>query len=159
MDLDARLCNVAERVMEHLEDMIAVMEAAAEQVSSGCRLEDIDVGRYQIYALSSAEGSDKAIICAWSSDEYFDLFSSAVAEEGVSLEDMTKVDVKLPEAEFEDGMITGSFSAFKGISVEMRNKPLESLIDMVCERLKERGLAVDAISEDVIFYMPARKRD
>ncbi|MFB3764567.1 MAG: hypothetical protein ACE14P_04895 [Methanotrichaceae archaeon] len=154
MDLDALLDNIAKRAMEHLEDMISVMEAAREQVSSGSRLEDIDVGRYQIYTLSKAEGNKGNIICVWSSDEYFDLFSSAASEEGVSLDDMTGLDVKLPDAEFEDGMITGSFSAFKGISVEMRNKPLELLIDMVYERLKKRGLVVSSISDGVIFYMP-----
>ncbi|MGA9097826.1 MAG: hypothetical protein WB392_02710 [Methanotrichaceae archaeon] len=158
MDLDARLGNVAERAMEHLEEMIEVMEAAAEQIASGRRLEDIDVGRYQIYTLSKAEGNKGDMICVWSSDEYFELFSSAAAEEGVSLDDMTDVDVELPDAEFEDGMITGSFSAFKGISVEMRNKPLESLIDMVCERLKERGLVLSSISDGVIFYMPVSRR-
>ena len=158
MDLDARLDNIAMRAMEHLEDMISVMEAAAEQVSSGRRLEDIDVSRYQIYTLSKAEGDKGDIICVWSSDEYFDLFNSAAAEEGISLDDMTDLDVKQPDAEFEDGMVTGSFSAFKGISVEMRNKPLESLIDMVCVRLKERGLIVSSISDGVIFYMPLRRR-
>ncbi len=158
MDLDARLDNIAKRAMEHLEDMISVMEAAADQIASGSRLEDIDVGRYQIYTLSKGQGNKGDIICVWSSDEYFDLFSSAAAEEGVSLGELTDLDVQLPDAEFEDGMITGSFSAFKGISVEMRNKPLESLIDMVCERLNERGLVVSSISDGVIFYMPVSRR-
>ena len=158
MDLDARLDNLAKHAVESLEEMIAVMEAAAEQVADGRRLEDIDVGRYQIYALSKTEGKKGDIICVWSSDEYFDLFSSAAAEAGVSLDDMTDFDVKLPDAEFEDGMVTGSFSAFKGIAVEMRNRPLESLIDIVCERMKERGLIVSSISDGVIFYMPVSRR-
>lgn len=154
MDMDARLGGAAERAMERLEDMIAVMKAAAEQVSRGCRLEDIEVGKYRIYALPKSEGHDRAIICVWSSDEYFDLFSSAAAEEGISLDDMTDLDVQLPDSEFEDGMVTGSFSAWKGISVEMRNKPLELLIDIVCERLVGRGLVVGSISDGIIFYMP-----
>lgn len=158
MDMDARLGGVVERAMEQLEDMIAVMQKAAEQVSSGHPLDDIDVGGYKIYALCRSEDHDRAIICVWTSDEYFDLFSSAAAEEGISLEDMTDLNVQMPDAEFEDGMITGSFSAWKGISVEMRNKPLESLIDIVCERMKERGLFVSSISDDVMFYMPFGRR-
>lgn len=154
MDIDVRLGGVAERAMKRLEDMIAVMKEAALQVSSGCRLEDIDVGRYRIYTLPKSEGYDKAIICVWSSDEYFNLFSSSAAEEGVSLDDLTDLDVQLPDSEFEDGMVTGSFSAWKGISVEMRNEALELLIDIVTERLKERGLVVGSITDGVIFYMP-----
>ncbi len=152
MDLDRRLDSIADRVMALLEDMITIMEAATEDISRGSRLEDIDVGRYQIYTLPKAQ-SERDLICVWSSDEYYDLFRSAASEEGVSLENMTDLDVRLPDAEFEDGMVTGSFSAFKGLSVEMRNKPLELLIDMVCERLKERGLHVSSISDGVIFYM------
>lgn len=155
MALDARWDSIAAHAMECLESMIAVMENAAAQVASGRRLEEISVDTYQLYIATESEDNESAVVCVWSYDEYFDLLSTSAAKEGIRLEDMARLDIRLPKMEFEDGLVTGGFAAWKGISVDVRNEPQEILIEAICERLKARGLAVRCNSEEVvIFSMP-----
>ena len=74
----------------------------------------------------------------------------------VNLDDTEDVSVQLPEAEFEDCMVTGGFMAWKGISVERKNVPLEELLECLYSRLKARGLAVNCSEDEehLIFRLP-----
>lgn len=159
MALDARWDCIAAHAMERLEEMIAIMEKAAAQVVNGQRLEEIGVGSYRLYIATGSKDCDNSIVCVWSYDEYFDLLSSAAADEGICLEDMARLDVRLPETEFENDLVTGGFAAWKGASVDVRNELQDALIEAVCERMKARGLKVRCSSEEiVIFSMPLGAR-
>lgn len=160
MASDALLKRIAVHTMELLADLISVMEQAADQIAEGQSLKDISIKEYQLYIASNEEINERSLICILSSDDYFDLISKAASEMGVCLDDTARIDVRLPETEFEDGLVTGGFQAWKGISVEMRNESLEALLGEVCERLRERGIEVRCASEeDVIFSMPLKHED
>jgi hypothetical protein len=100
----------------------------------------------------------QAIVCVWSADDYFHLLETVASEAGVCLDDTEEISVQLPEAEFEDCMVTGGFMAWKGFSIEKKNDPLEALLESLCHRLMERGLAVNCSDEEyVIFRLPVHR--
>jgi hypothetical protein len=152
-DIKARLERVSFRALEKLEDMIAVMQAAAEQVSLGSAPEKISPGCYRLYAATTADGQ-AAVISVLTLEEYFHLLSSAAEEMGLHLHETAELVVRLPEAEFGDNMVTGGFEEFRGVGVELRSNHLEELVDLVCIRLKHRGLIVSCAADDVIFCLP-----
>lgn len=159
-DSRTRLDLIACKAIEMMNELIAAMEIAAEQIASGDAPHEIDVKKYQLYMAPEAEGGGRAVVCFWDPEEYFDLLATAASEAGVSLEAMTELEVSLPESEFGENMITGGFGAFKGLSVEMRNQPLEELLELVGLLLKERGLSMSCVAgEEVIFYLPVRTRE
>lgn len=159
-DSRTRLDLIACEAIEMMNELIAAMETAAEQIASGQDPREIDVKEYKLYMAPEAEGAGRAVVCFWGPEEYFDLLAAAASKAGVSLEAMTELEVSPPESEFGENMITGGFGAFKGLSVEMRNQPLEELLELVGLRLKERGLYMSCIAgEDVIFYLPVRTRE
>jgi hypothetical protein len=145
---------IADRAWERLEELIAVMEKAADRVALGGTLEEIDIGDYQLYI--AIEDQQQDIICVWEAEDYFRLMEAAAFETGICLDDTEEISVQLPEAEFEDCMVTGGFMAWKGISVERKNVPLEELLDCLCRKLKARGVAVNCIDDEeyVIFRLP-----
>jgi hypothetical protein len=153
------LQKIAARVMEDLDGILLVMQKAAEQISSGRALEDIDDAGFHLY-LARKDQKDRqsrveAVLCAMSYDEYFHILEEAASEAGLCLEEEARLEVTLPDAEFEENMVTGGFEIFKGLAVEHHNECLEELMAAVCYLLKERGLAVAcAADEDVIFYLP-----
>lgn len=153
--------RVAARVAENLEELIAVMQEAAHQISGGRSLQEVPVGRYHLY-LAKTEHEDgrsraEAIICTMEQEEYLDLLEEAAAEIGLCLEAESELDVALPEPEFGEDMVTGGFGNFKGVSVKLHNRCLDELIVAVYCRLEARGLEVACVpDEDVIFYLPLR---
>jgi hypothetical protein len=158
-DSHARLDLIACRVIAMMDDLIAAMERAAEQIASGQSPQEIDVRKYQLYMASEAEGGGRAVVCIWDIEECFELISSAASEAGVCLEATTKLEVKLPAVEFGENMISGGFDTWKGISVDVCNDPLEELLDLVCEKLKERSLTLRCTDdEDMIIYLPVREK-
>ena len=115
--------EIAGRALKRLHALILVMELAVDQVASGGAPEDIDVGDYQLYM---TEGSEQAIVCVLSAEEYFDLLDAVVSEAGVCLEDAEELVVNVPEPEFEESMVTGGFMAWKGFAVEKKSRRLET---------------------------------
>jgi hypothetical protein len=158
-DSHARLDLIACRAIEMMDDLIAAMERAAEQIAKGESPQGIDVSKYQLYMASEAEGGRRAVVCIWDADTCFDLICSAASEAGICLESMTKLDVKLPAVEFGENMTSGGFDTWKGISLDMSNDPLEDLLDLICEKLKERSFILRCTEdEEVIFYLPVREK-
>jgi hypothetical protein len=156
-DIDRCMDKIAARALERLDDLILVMESAADQVACGGALEEIEVGDYQLYI---AEGSEQAIVCVCGAEEYFDLLQAAASEAGVCLEDAEELIVHVPEPEFEESMVTGGFMAWKGFAVEKKNRRLEEILDGVCRKLLDRGLAVSIGDEEyVVFRLPIRRQD
>lgn len=156
-DVDSRLDDIAARVLERLDDLILVMERAADQVVGGGVPEEIEVGDYQIYM---AEGSERAIVCVFGAEEYFDMLDTLASDDGVRLEDAEELVVHVPDQEFEESMITGGFAAWKGFGVEKKNSRLEGLLDCICKRLLARGLSVNCSDEEyVVFRLPVRSQD
>lgn len=159
-DSRTRLDSIAREAIEMMDELIAAMETAAEQIASGQAPQEIDVREYNLYMAPEAEGKGSAVVCFYDPEEYFDLLAAAASKAGVSLEAMTELEISHPESEFGENMITGGFGAFKGLSVEMRNQPLEELLELVVRRLKERGLSVSCVAgEEVIFYLPVRTQE
>jgi hypothetical protein len=156
-DVDRCIDEIAARALERLDDLILVMERAADQVASGADLEEIEVGGYQLYM---AEGSEQAIVCVLGAVEYFDLLDALASEAGVCLEDAEELVVHVPEPEFEESMITGGFMTWKGFAVEKRNRRLEELLDRICRKLLARGLALNCSDEEyIVFRLPIRRQD
>jgi hypothetical protein len=144
---------IADRAWERLEELIALMEKAADRVARGGRLEEMDVADHQLYM--ATEDLQQDIIFVWEAEDYFRLLETAASELGVCLDDAEEISVQLPEAEFEDCMVTGGFEAWKGLSVERKNVLLEELLECLCRRLEARGLAVNCSDEEyVIFRLP-----
>ncbi len=159
-DSRARLDLVACRAIEMMDELIAAMERAAEQIASGCAPQEIDIKEYQLYMAPGGKEGGTAVVCFYDPEEYFDLLVAAATETGVRLEATTELEIRLPESEFGENMITGGFGAFKGFSVEMRNQSLEELLDLIGRKLEERGLSMSCIAgEEVIFYLPVRTRE
>ena len=152
------LDRTASRAVKAMEDFISTMEQAAKEVALGGDLKDIEVGSRQVYLASGPEGREKAVILAMDFDEYFHLLADAASGEGLDLEEAAELEVRMPEAEFGEDMITGGFGAFKGFSVEIRNDLLEQLLEAVQSSLQERGLNVACVrDEEVIFCLPLRR--
>jgi len=153
------LQKIAARVMDDLDGLLFVMQKAAEQISSGRALEEIDDEGYNLY-LARKDPKDRgsraeAVMCALDYDQYFRILEQAASEMGLCLEEETRLEVDLPESEFEENMVTGGFERYKGLAVEHYNESLEELMVAVCYLLRERGLAVACVpDEDVIFYLP-----
>jgi hypothetical protein len=155
-EISVSLESIALRVVQRMEELLAAIDHADEQLACGAAPEEVAAGDYQIY-LASID-SQRAIVCAWESEEYFDLVSSAALEMGLDLEALAQVETKLPEVEFAEGMVTGWFGAYRGVSVEMRNDSLEEILDMVCIMLEKKGLHMSLDpDEEMILYKILRQ--
>ena len=155
-EVDRRLDKIAAKLLEQLNDLILAMEKASDHVANGEALEQIEVGNYPLYM---AEGAKKTIVCAWNADDYFDLVRDVALEFSIRLDEAEEISVQVPEAEFEESMVTGGFMAWKGFSVEKRNIQLEDLLDCICRKLMNRGFSVSCCDEEfVIFQLPIRNR-
>jgi signal transduction histidine kinase len=148
--------SIALEVVQRMEDLLAAVDRAAEQLASGEAPEEVAAGDYQIY-LASVD-CRRAIVCSWESEEYLDLVSSVALEMGLDLEATARVETKLPEAEFAEGMVTGWFGAYRGVSAEMRNESLEEILDMISAMLEKRGLHLSLDPDDeVMLYKHLRQ--
>jgi hypothetical protein len=153
-DHGPKIDAIADRAWKRLEELIAIMEEAADCVARGGMLEEIDAGDY--FLCAATEDQQQDILCLWDAEEYFHLLETAASEMGVGLDDTEEISVQLPEAEFESCMVTGGFMAWKGFSVERKNDLIEELLDCICRKLKARGLAVTCSDDEeyVIFRLP-----
>lgn len=150
---------ISVRVMQDLEGHLLAMEKAAEQISSGQKIESINDSGYHLY-LARKDPKDRcslaeAVLSTMGYEDFSRLMERTAEQFGLCLEDETKMEVVLPDAEFEENLVTGGFERFKGLVVEHHNECLEGLMVAVCQRLKERGFSVACVpDEDVIFYLP-----
>ncbi|MEI8003928.1 MAG: hypothetical protein WCG94_06290, partial [Methanothrix sp.] len=69
------LQKIAARVMDDLDGILLAMQKAAEQISSGRALEDIDDAGFHLY-LARKDQKDRqsraeAVLCTMGYDEYF----------------------------------------------------------------------------------------
>jgi len=157
MDLEA----VAARAVECLENLLRVMQDAANQISCGRSLEEVDAAGFALYLAKIDQDDDRsriqALVGVMDYDEYLRILDNVARENGLCLDKMTALEVSLPEMEFGEDLVTGGFENFKGISVERRNDCLIELMEAVSTLLERRGLAVTCIpDEDVILYLPLR---
>lgn len=153
------LQRAASSALEELEEMISTMEQARGAIALGRGLKEIEVGGLQIYLALGEEGRDEAVILAMDFEEYFALLSDAASAAGLDLEAAAELQVRMPEAEFGENMVTGGFGDFKGFSVELRNDPLDELLEAVHGSLEARGLVVACVpDEQVIFCLPLSRR-
>ena len=150
---------VAARAVECLEDLLRVMRDAADQISCGRALEEVDVAGFALYLARRDQDDDsvRALVGVMDYDEYLRILDNVAREDGLCLDKMTELEVSLPEMEFGEDMVTGGFGNFKGLSVEQHNDCLVRLMDAVSTLLEKRGLNVACVpDEDVIFYLPLR---
>ena len=152
---------IAARAVESLEDLIKVMQDAANQISCGRALEEIDVAGNTLYLARADQCDDRsraqALVGVMDYDEYLHILDNVARENGLCLDEMTEREVSLPEMEFGDDLVTGGFENFRGISVEQHNDCLLRLMEAVSSLLERRGLNVVCIpDEDVVFYLPLR---
>ncbi len=149
---------IAAGVVESLEDLLVVMQDAANQIASGRALEEINVASFSLYLARSQDDDQsraQAVVYAMDYEEYLRILHTVASKCGLCLDELAELEVKLPEMEFGEDLVTGGFGNFKGISVERHNDCLEELKDAVSSILDRRGLAVACIpDEDVIFYLP-----
>ncbi len=156
------LQDISVRVMQDLEGILRAMQRAADQISSGRAAEEIDDSGYQLY-LARKDPQDRgsrteAVLCTLDHEEFYRLLEKAAGDSGLCLEEETRLEIALPQAEFEENMITGGFEKYKGLAIEHHNQCLEELMVAVCRRLQEKGFAVACVpDEDVIFYLPLGK--
>lgn len=156
------LGNISHLVVQDLEGILRAMQKAADQISSGRAAEEIDDSGYQLY-LARKDSQDissriEAVLYALDHQEFYRLLETAAGKSGLCLEEETRLEVALPESEFEENMITGGFEKYKGLAVEHHNQCLEELMVAVCYRLRERGFAVACVpEEDVLFYLPVAR--
>jgi len=153
--------KVAARAIECLEDLLRVMRDAADQISCGRALEEIDVAGFALYLARTDQDDDQsraqALVGVIDYEEYLHILDSVARECGLCLDELTELKITLPEMEFGEDMVTGGFGNFKGISVEQHNDCLFRLMDEVSGLLEKRGLNVACVpDEDVIFYLPLR---
>lgn len=158
------LTRIAGCVVKRMEDLIDIMQNAADEVARGVPLECIPASRYQLYLAEKHSDDDEpgqaeAVVCAMDFEEYIRILENIAAEQGVCLRDLTELEVVLPEAEFGEDLVTGGFGNFKGVDVQIRNECLEELMQAVFIQFEARGLAVACIAgEDVVFCLPLRER-
>lgn len=150
---------IAARAVESLEDLLGVMQDAANQISSGRALEEIDVAGFALYLARRDQDDDQsraqALVGVMDYEEYLRILDGVARESGLCLDELTELVVTLPEMEFGEDMVTGGFGNFKGVSVEQHNDCLLELMETVSHLLERRGLNVVCIpDEDVIFYLP-----
>lgn len=150
---------IAARAVESLEDLLGVMQDAATQISCGRAPEEIDVAGFALYLARRDQDDDQsraqALVGVMDYEEYLRILDSVARENGLCLDELTELEVTLPEMEFGEDMISGGFGNFKGVSVERHNDCLLELMEAVSRHLERRGLNVACIpDEDVIFYLP-----
>ena len=153
--------KVAARAVECLEDLLRVMQDAASQISCGRAMEEVDVAGFALYLARADQDQDQshaqALVGVMDYEEYLRILDRVARESGLCLDEMTELEVSLPEMEFGEDLVTGGFENFKGISVEQRNDCLLRLMESVSTLLERRGLVVTCTpDEDVIFYLPLR---
>ena len=138
------------------------MQDAANQISCGRALEEVDVAGNTLYLARADQCDDQshspqALVGVMDYEEYLRILDRVARESGLCLDEQTELEVTLPEMEFGENMVTGGFGNFKGVSIERHNDCLLRLMDAVSSLLERRGMNFVCIpDEDVVFYLPLR---
>lgn len=152
--------NVASKVLEELGDILRVMQRAAEEIASGKPPEEIDISGLPLYMARSKEDPSsrvRGVVYAMDYDQYMAMLDQVATKSGLCLEELTELEVNLPQMEFGEDLVTGGFEDFKGICVESHNQCILELMEAVLVLLQRRGLSVACIpDEDVLFYLPLK---
>jgi len=153
-----KLVTVAAKVLEGLDDILRVMQRTAEEIASGKPPEDIDIYGLPLYMARSKEdqsGRVRGVVYAMDYDDYLEMLDQVASKSGLCLEDLTELEVNLPQMEFTENLVTGGFEDFKGICVEKHNQCILELMEAVSVLLQRQGLSVACIpDEDVLFFLP-----
>jgi hypothetical protein len=152
--------TVASKVLERLDDVLRVMQRAAEGIASGKPPEEIDISGLPLYMARSKEdqfGRVRGVVYAMDYDQYMEMLDQGATGSGLCLEELTELEVNLPQMEFGEDLVTGGFEDFKGICVERHNQCILELMEAVSILLQRRGLSVACVpDEDVLFYLPLK---
>lgn len=152
--------TVASKVLEGLDDVLRVMQRAAEEIASGKPPEEIDISGLPLYMARSKEdqsGLVRGVVYAMDYDQYIAMLDQVATNSGLCIEELTELEVNLPQMEFGEDLVTGGFEDFKGICVERHNQCILELMEAVSILLQRRGLSVACIpDEDVLFYLPLK---
>ena len=150
--------TVASKVLEGLDDVLRVMQRAAEEIASGKPPEEIDISGLPLYMARSKDdqsGRVRGVVYAIDYDQYIAMLDQVATNSGLCIEELTELEVNLPQMEFGEDLVTGGFEDFKGICVERHNQCILELMEAVSILLQRRGLSVACIpDEDVLFYLP-----
>jgi len=159
MRRDPRIDRIASEVLGSLDEMISTLESMAPYLASpgSSPSRDLRIMDHRFTIRQEDQGIAPALVCTWTSEQYYKLLMVAADRSGVSFSDLEQRSVSMPAMEFEEDLVTGSFEAWKGISVRAVN-PLEEVIDLVESRLEERGVYLRCIQdgEEILinFTMP-----
>lgn len=152
--------TVASKVLERLDDVLRVMQRAAEGIASGKPPEEIDISGLPLYMARSKEdqsGRVRGVVYAMDYDQYMEMLDQVATSSGLCLEELTELEINLPQMEFGEDLVTGGFEDFKGICVERNNQCILELMEAVSILLQRRGLSVACVpDEDVLFYLPLK---
>ena len=152
--------TVASKVLEGLDDILRVMQRAAEDIASGKPPEEIDISGLPLYMARSKEdqsGRVRGVVYAMDYDQYMEMLDQVATSSGLCLEELTELEVNLPQMEFGEDLVTGGFEDFKGICVERHNQCILELMEAVSVLLQRQGLSVACIpDEDVLLYLPLK---
>ena len=152
--------TVASKVLEGLDDVLRVMQRAAEDIASGKPPEEIDISGLPLYMARSKEdqsGRVRGVVYAMDYDQYMEMLDQVATNSGLCIEELTELEVNLPQMEFGEDLVTGGFEDFKGICVERHNQCILELMEAVSVLVQRRGLSVACIpDEDVLFYLPLK---
>ena len=127
---------IAARAVESLEDLLGVMQDAATQISCGRALEEIDVAGFALYLARrdprmTIRAAPRLWCASWTMKSICASWTGSPRESGLCLDELTELEVTLPEMEFGEDMISGGFGNFKGVSVERHNDCLLELMEAV----------------------------
>lgn len=158
-DLDPAFERIAAFVLQDLSEMISAMRRFAEiEIES----EELILGGKRVVLRRS--GSPPDVICYLGADDCFSLLEKAASRSGTSLETLEELDrlnVSVPEAEFSDNMVTGAFEAWRGISVR-RCDPMEEILSVLGRQLGRHGIYLECDDSSgemmIVFSMLARHR-
>ncbi|NYT01676.1 MAG: hypothetical protein GKC10_02820 [Methanosarcinales archaeon] len=136
-----RLDRIAAEVLGSLGEMISALEGMARSQADGRSLSsrDLRIMDHRFTIRQDDQGPSPAVVCTWTSEQYYQLRVVAADRSGVAFAELEERCVNMPAMEFEEDLVTGSFEAWKGISVKAVN-PLEEVIDLVESRLEDRGV-------------------
>ena len=131
-----------------------------EEIASGKPFEEIDISGLFFYMARSKEDPSsrvRGVVYAMDYDQYMEMLDQVATSSGLCLEELTELEVNLPQMEFGEDLVTGGFEDFKGICVERHNQCILELMEAVLVLLQRQGLSVACIpDEDVLFYLPLK---
>jgi len=152
--------TVASKVLEGLDDVLRVMQRAAEEIAIGKPPEEIDISGLPLYMARSKEdqsGRVRGVVYAMDYDQYMEMLDQVATNSGLCIEELTELEVNLPQMEFGEDLVTGGFEHGQAPPLQRHNQCILELMEAVSVLLQRRGLSVACIpDEDVLFYLPLK---